>query len=357
VISTARASSLAASYHFALSEYLRAPSEESLTLAYDLGRLALEQGLGVVDWATVHGDALADLGQAGLDAEALRRSGAFFRESLSPFEMTQRGYAESHRWLERLNADLRQQVAERERLAAELRDSNAELEAFSYSVAHDLRAPLRHIDGFSQVLLGRHGPALETEAQHALKRIQNAVRRMGDLIDSLLRLSQMMRAQPDRQPLDLAPSARAIIERLRQTEPERSVEVRIADQILAEGDRKLLDAVLENLLGNAWKFTSKTSRALIEVGVSVDRSPSVYFIRDNGAGFDMAHAAKLFGVFERLHSAKEFPGTGIGLATVQRVVRRHGGQIWAEGTPNAGATFYFTLASTPAPASPTSNRR
>ncbi len=349
MISTAPAIDLAASYRFALSEYLRLPSEESLTLAYDLGRLALAHGLGVVDWATVHDEALVGLAEASFGAEELARAGAFFRESLSPFEMTQRGYAESHRWLERLNASLQEQVTEKERLAGQLRDSNAELEAFSYSVAHDLRAPLRHIDGFSQVLLGARGPSLDGEAQRALTRIRSAVRRMGDLIDGLLRLSQMMRTELEQEALDLASSARAVVDRLRQVEPDRSVEVRIADRLPGEGDRRLLDAVLENLLANAWKFTSKTVNALIEVGGDLHRSPAVFFVRDNGAGFDMAHAAKLFGVFERLHSAKEFPGTGIGLATVQRIVRRHGGRIWADGIPDGGATFYFTLAPDPGP--------
>lgn len=349
MISAARASNLAGTYQLALSEYLRTPSEESLTLAYDLGRLALDQGLGVVDWATVHDEALVGLAETSFDAADLARAGAFFRESLSPFEMTQRGYAESHRWLERLNASLREQVAEKERLAGQLRDSNAELEAFSYSVAHDLRAPLRHIDGFSQALVASRGPSRDAEAQHALTRIRSAVRRMGDLIDGLLRLSQMMRTEPDMELLDLASSARAIVDRLRQADPERSLEVRIAEYLPAEGDRKLLDAVLENLLANAWKFTGRTVDAVIEVGAAVDQSPTVYFVRDNGAGFDMAHAAKLFGVFERLHSAKEFPGTGIGLATVQRIVRRHGGRIWADGIPGGGATFYFTLERDPAP--------
>jgi light-regulated signal transduction histidine kinase (bacteriophytochrome) len=344
LIATSRTAPLGAAYQLAMRDFLSAPSEAALSLAYDLGRRALEQGLGVVDWATVHGDALMGVDRSVLEGEGLARANAFFLESLSPFEMTQRGYAENNRWLERLNHELRAEISEKERLAGQLRESNAELEAFSYSVAHDLRAPLRHIAAFSQILVETHGPAVGDAGKSTIERIQRGVQRMSELIDGLLVLSRVVRAPAASQALDLAPGARAIVERLRELEPGRVVDVQIADEIPAEGDHKLLAVVLENLLGNAWKFTSKKSQARIEVGLDLGQKPPVYFVRDNGAGFDMTRAETLFGVFQRFHTMDAFPGTGIGLATVQRVVRRHGGKIWAEAQPDVGATFYFTLA-------------
>ena len=344
MIATSRTAPLKAAYQMAMCDFLNAPSEAALSLAYDLGRRALEQRLGVVDWATVHADALIGLDRSVLEGEGLARANAFFLESLSPFEMTQRGYAENSRWLERLNRELRAEISEKERLAGQLRESNAELEAFSYSVAHDLRAPLRHIAAFSQILEETHGPAVGDAGKRTIGRIQRGVQRMSELIDGLLVLSRVVRAPATSQALDLAPEARAIVERLRELEPGRVVDVQIADSIPAEGNHKLLVVVLENLLGNAWKFTSKKPQPRIEVGLDLQQKPPVYFVRDNGAGFDMTRAENLFGVFQRLHTMEAFPGTGIGLATVQRVVRRHGGKIWAEAKPDAGATFYFTLA-------------
>ena len=344
MIAASRTENLGSAYQVALAGYVSAPSEAALSLAYELGRRALEQGLGVVDWATVHGDALVAFDRSVLGDEGVTRANAFFLESLSPFEMTQRGYAENNRWLERLNHELRAEIAAKERLATQLRESNAELEAFSYSVAHDLRAPLRHIAAFTQILVETHGAAIGDAGKNTGDRIQRAVQRMSELIDGLLVLSRVVRAPATTQQLDLAPSARSILERMRDLEPNRVVDVQIADKIPAEGDQKLLAVVLENLLGNAWKFTSKKPHARIEVGVDATQIPPVYFVRDDGAGFDMNQAENLFGVFKRLHTTDAFPGTGIGLATVQRVVRRHRGRIWAEATPELGATFYFTLA-------------
>jgi len=343
VIAASRTEDLGSAYRDALAAYLHEASETALSLAYELGRRALEHGLGVVDWATIHGDAMVALDGSSWDGERLDRANAFFRESLSPFEMTQRGYAENNRWLERLNRELISEIAAKERLAAQLREANEELEAFSYSVAHDLRAPLRHISAFGKIL-GESSGGLDESGRHALERVQRAVQRMGDLIDGLLVLSRVVRAQPSPEPIDLTTIAAPIVERLRELEPGRTVDVAIAPRIPAAGDRRLLSVVLENLLGNAWKFTSKTKDARIEVGVDSTKTPPVYYVRDNGAGFDMAQAAKLFGVFQRLHTEQAFPGTGIGLATVQRVVRRHGGKIWAEAAPGAGAAFFFTLA-------------
>jgi len=347
LIPSSRTAHLGAAYQLALRDFLSAPSEGALSYAYDLGRGALEQGLGVVDWATVHGEALIEVDDSLRKDDWLARANAFFLESLSPFEMTQRGYAENNRWLERLNHELRAEISEKERLAGQLRETNAELEAFSYSVAHDLRAPLRHIAAFSQILEETEGQAIGDSGKTTLGRIRRGVQRMSELIDGLLVLSRLVRAPATSEAIDLAPIARTIIERLRDLEPGRVVDVQIADKVPAEGDHKLLAVVLENLLGNAWKFTSKKPRAHIEFGVDLAQKPPVYFVRDDGAGFDVARAENLFGVFQRFHTTETFPGTGIGLATVQRVVRRHGGKIWAEAKPDAGATFFFTLAPDP----------
>jgi signal transduction histidine kinase len=312
---------LRAEYIQTLGRYLAGPSESVLTEAYSLGRRALAEGVGLVEWATIHDEALAVVEMSAAGSEALVNAGMFFRESLSPYEMTQRGYVETNTWLERLNHDLRNEIAQKERLAEQLEESNRELEAFSYSVAHDLRAPLRHIAGFSALVLKDHAA----------------------VIDGLLVLARTARGELARKPVDLSPRANAILSRLRLTEPDRDVVVEVADSIPANGDPRLLEAVLENLLGNAWKFTSKKAQAHIEVGIDKTKTPTVYFVSDDGAGFDMAWADRLFGVFQRLHTKEAFPGTGIGLATVQRIIRKHGGRIWAESQVDRGATFYFTL--------------
>lgn len=218
-----------------------------------------------------------------------------------------------------------------------------ELEAFSYSVAHDLRAPLRSIDGFSQVLLEDYAGSLDAEASKHLCRVRESAQRMAELIDDLLNLSRVTRGEMQRESVDLSALAHAAIERLERTGSERSVEWRLEEGLVARGDPRLLAIALDNLLGNAWKFTARGPHARIDVGATRREGELVYFVRDTGAGFDMAYASKLFGVFQRLHTAAEFEGTGIGLATVQRIVQRHGGRVWAEGAVNQGATFFFTL--------------
>jgi PAS domain S-box-containing protein len=222
--------------------------------------------------------------------------------------------------------------------------ANRELEAFSYSVAHDLRSPLRAIDGFSLALLEDYGGKLDDQGHSYLARVRAAAQHMAQLIDDLLALSRVTRAEMRRQPVDLSQRAHAIILRLRSVDVDRRVDVVIGAGLHAFGDPGLLGVVLENLLGNAWKFTSKREQALVELGSLEQGGEKVFFVRDDGAGFDMQYVGRLFGVFQRLHHAKEFDGTGIGLATVQRIVKRHGGRIWAEGAINRGATFYFTLA-------------
>ncbi|MEI9985907.1 MAG: response regulator [Aliidongia sp.] len=245
--------------------------------------------------------------------------------------------------LEATEARTAQAVAEaRAELVEELELKNEELESFSYSVAHDLRSPLRSIDGFSLALLEDYADKLDEEGRQYLEYVRESAQQMAQLIDDLLTLSRVTRSEFQRKPIDLADIARRVLARLRGTTPDRTVEMVVAATLPAEGDERLMTVVFENLLGNAWKFTGKRDKPRIEVGVEGD-DPPIYFVRDNGAGFDMAYAGKLFGVFQRLHSTKEFEGTGIGLATVQRVVRRHGGRIWAKGAVGQGASFCFTL--------------
>jgi light-regulated signal transduction histidine kinase (bacteriophytochrome) len=226
---------------------------------------------------------------------------------------------------------------------AELEAANKELEAFSYSVSHDLRAPLRGIDGFSQALLEDYAERLDDTARNYLQRVRSATQRMGVLIDDLLMLSRVTRAEMHREPVDLSQLAGSIAAEFSAAQPSRHAEFRIAPGLKAEGDTRLIRVVLQNLLDNAWKFTSRRDHALIEFGQSHSNGKAAFFVKDNGAGFDPAHASGLFGAFQRLHSVADFPGTGIGLATVQRIVRRHGGQVWATGAVNEGATIFFTL--------------
>lgn len=220
---------------------------------------------------------------------------------------------------------------------------NKELEAFSYSVSHDLRAPLRSIDGFSQALLEDYAEQLDEEGRNYLRRVRAGSQRMAQLIDDILNLSRVTRSEMVRTRVNLSKLAREVASKLRQMQPEHRVEIRVAANVIATGDPKLLEVVLENLFSNAWKFTQKNRRPHVEFGVSYEEARPVYFVRDNGVGFDMAYADKLFGAFQRLHSVSEFEGNGIGLATVQRIIHRHGGETWAESSVGQGATFYFTL--------------
>lgn len=237
--------------------------------------------------------------------------------------------------------------AELEQLNAKLEATNAELEAFSYSVSHDLRTPLRAIDGFSQALLEDYADVLKDEGKNYLVRIRAAAQAMGRLIDDLLRLSRVTRTELAWTDVDLSAMCRSIATELATSTPTRQVAVVIPDGLVVRGDERLLRQTMQNLLGNAWKFTTNTPHAQIEVGAMPSSVPGapVYFVHDNGAGFDMARAEKLFGAFQRLHTSEEFPGTGIGLAIARRIVHRHGGRIWAEAERGKGATFYFTLPS------------
>jgi light-regulated signal transduction histidine kinase (bacteriophytochrome) len=221
--------------------------------------------------------------------------------------------------------------------------ASRELEAFSYSVAHDLRAPLRGMNGFAQVLLNTYRDKLDAEGQDWLQEILLNAKKMAELIDSLLSLARVTRSDLKRDEVDMSALVREAAARLAASDSNRAVEVRVQDDLHAVADSHLARALVENLVGNAWKFTSKVPSACIEFGDTEKDGGSAFFVRDNGAGFDMAFATKLFAPFQRLHSAAEFPGTGIGLATVQRIVHRHGGRVWAEGVVDGGATFFFTF--------------
>ena len=228
-------------------------------------------------------------------------------------------------------------------MANELERANKELEAFSYSVSHDLRAPLRHVDGFSQILLEDYGEKLDEEGRRYLQQVREASQQMAQLIDDLLNLSRVTRTELRKEPVDLSQMSEQIAETLKKTEPDRKAEFVIERGLVTEGDARLLRVLLDNLLGNAWKYAGKKDLAKIEFGQTTRDGQTVYHVRDNGAGFDMTYVHKLFGVFQRLHPLSDFPGTGIGLGTVQRIVHRHGGQVWAESVVGQGATFYFTL--------------
>lgn len=326
-------------YVSALETYLSCSDEASRSRAYELGRRAMADGLGVLDIASLHQAALGVLSAAvdrGEHVQIAQSAADFFAEVLSPFEMSFRGYRHANQELQRLNESLRQQKS-----AVEL--ANRELESFSYSVSHDLRSPLRSIDAFSQILLEECAAGLGDKGTHYAQRVRVAAQHMGKLIDSLLSLGRVTRTELTRVDVNLSVLALRIADWLRATAPERDVAFIVDDDIHGDGDATLLSVVLENLLGNAWKFTSKRPHAEIRFGREDRNGKSTYFVRDNGAGFDMTFAPKLFVPFQRLHAEAEFEGTGIGLATVQRVVQRHHGTVWAESKIDGGSAFYFTL--------------
>jgi|GEM_PF-6588545 len=300
--------------------------EYELQIAREQGRFE-EEGWrirkdGSMFWASVVITALYDKERQFLGFTKITR------------DLTERRKAEIQ--IQELNATLEKQVVKLEAL-------NKELEAFSYSVSHDLRAPLRSIDGFSKMLLSKTHDKLTVDEQRYLSNVCENAQRMGELIDDLLKLSRLSRTEMQHSEVDLSKMAQDILSEYQIQEPERQVEVKITEGLAVMGDPNLLRVFMENLLSNAWKFTRKTEKAVIEVGLTHKEGQPIYFVRDNGAGFNMKYVNKLFGVFQRLHQMEEFPGTGIGLATVQRVILRHGGSIWAEGAVNQGATFYFSF--------------
>ena len=241
-------------------------------------------------------------------------------------------------------SDRKQAELELQQTTDQLETSNRELEAFAYSVSHDLRAPLRAIDGFSNALIEDYGDKFDAEGKDYFNRIRRNVQRMGMLIDDLLRLSRVSRSAMQYTSVNLSTLVQEQILELQEVEPERQVEVIIAPDVIVSADITLMKVVISNLIQNAWKFTSHHPTARIEFGVVQQESQSIYFVRDDGAGFNMNYTKMLFGVFQRLHNTNEFPGTGIGLATVQRAIHRHNGRVWAEGFVEKGATIYFTVA-------------
>jgi light-regulated signal transduction histidine kinase (bacteriophytochrome) len=275
----------------------------------------------------------AMLAEVGRRAEALESSNRQLEHEMAERRRTDEA-------LRQLNVDLEQRVADR---TEELGAANKELEGFSYSVSHDLRAPLRAVIGFSKMLLEDHGEQLDAEARRKVDVIREDAEHMGMLIDDLLAFSRLGRKAIQLTEVNMTELAQSVYDNLSRQTPDQHAEFRLGKLPPANGDRALLGQVWTNLLSNAMKFSSKRDGALIEVSAISNEQEYIYFVRDNGAGFDPRYQAKLFGVFQRLHDASEFPGTGVGLALIQRIVVRHRGRVWAEGKPGEGATFYFTL--------------
>jgi hypothetical protein len=299
--------------------------------------------------------AVADKKPFSLEYRVLRRDGTtrYFQDNGYPLidsegnvsnlvgfrvDVTARKHDEEK--IRHMNSELERRVSER---TAELQFANQEMEAFCYSISHDLRAPLRSIRGYSEIVLQEFGEKLDSRGEEYLKRACESAGHMNQLLDDLLRLSVISRGELQREQTDLNELVQQIAAELKSAEPERKVKFKIDRGLTARGDARLLQIALGNLVSNAWKFTSKKTDAMIEVGLTEQNGESVFFVRDNGEGFEMEWKHRLFGVFERLHSTKDFPGTGIGLAIVQRIIQRHGGRVWAEGKSHEGATFYFTL--------------
>ena len=316
-------------YASALRAYLNDPDESGLEAAYELGRAALDDGRGVIDIIGLHAEAFGSVLGTGQTA-TWTQSISFLVECLAPLEMAQRGFMEANRTLQTLNADLER--------------TNRDLQSFATSIAHDLRTPLRALAGYSAALIEDCADGLGDAGRDYAERIEAASEHMGQVLDALLRLSMTARAKLKLRQVDLGAEVASIAGELQRENPDRRVCLTIQQPAWVLADRSLIRTVLQNLLGNAWKFTSGQDDASIEFGTTPAGDARVCcYVRDNGAGFDPAYVDKLFKPFQRLHTAGEFPGTGIGLASVRQIVERHGGRVWAGGAVGRGATISFTL--------------
>jgi light-regulated signal transduction histidine kinase (bacteriophytochrome) len=316
-------------YGEVLRERLAGAGEEALQRGYELGRQAVREGLGVMDVVSVQRNVLQGLlAGAATPNECIRlaeSSQDLFAECLAPFELTHRGFLE----VESLNS--------------KLEAANKELESFSYSVSHDLRAPLRAIDGYSRMILKRQEDRFDEETVRQFRSIRDNVETMGRLIDALLAFSRLGKQEMSKVGIDTEEIIRDVWQNLLTVNPGRNMTLHIKKMPAALGDRALIREVYSNLLGNAVKFTRNREITEIEAGSLHKGGETIYYIRDNGVGFDMKYYDKLFGVFQRLHSPNDYEGTGIGLALVQRIIKRHGGRVWAESKDDHGACFSFTL--------------
>jgi signal transduction histidine kinase len=338
-------------YARALRDYLEGAGEDALARAYELGRSAVAGGVGVVEAALLHHSVVSHVAPAP-SSEQQERSAQFLAEALSPFELTHRGFREANERMEQMIRELRTNNQQLEQTSRELlaaneaaQAANRELEAFSHTVAHDLRSPLNAVIGFADLILDGVDAAATQRFAHE---IAQAGRRMNSLIGALLEFSRSGRGELNETDLDVSALAERILALLRVQPQYARAEVTISPGLRAWADPALMDVVLTNLLSNGLKYSSKRAAPKVELGKLDERAGTViFFVRDNGTGFDMAHAERLFAAFQRLHPAHEFEGNGIGLATVQRIIRRHRGEVWAEGAPDQGATFYFTLAAAP----------
>ena len=336
---------LASAFAESLGAYVAAPSESALSRGYEIGRQAINEGKGLLEIALMYQHAIGLFGHGGNWGPAqFERAAEFLVEVVAPFEMTIRGYKEANQHLEALTHQLEDQNHDLVAATAAAEAANKDLEAYSYSISHDLRAPVRHIEGFSQLLVEEHGGELQQKAIEYVSTIQRSARNMSQMIEDLLNLARLDRQSLARTTVDLNVVVADVIHELQTDVGNRSVEWQVGALPIASCDPGLIKLVWTNLLSNALKYTRNRERAVIQIGQRSEGGATVCFVKDNGAGFDPQFAGKLFGVFQRLPRADEFEGTGVGLATVERIVRKHGGRIWAEAIRGEGASFYFTLA-------------
>lgn len=332
-------------YISALECYLAKNDEFALNKAYEIGRKALDKDQGILDMVAIHKEALEEI-QNYTSEENIRTAKwgyDFFLECLAPFEITHRGFKEANESLKDEISKLKQAEDVIQKRTTELEAVNKELESFSYSVSHDLRAPLRAIDGFSRILLEDYSSLLDKEGVRVLDTIIKSTEQMGNLIDNLLTFSRFGRQTMSFIEINMKHLAKTISKELKLIEPQRKIQIIIKQIPPAYGDITMIRAVLVNLLSNSIKYTRGRETATIEVGGSSEEKVNTYYVKDNGVGFDMKYQDKLFEVFQRLHRQEDFEGTGIGLANVEKIIHRHRGTVWAEGKVNGGATFYFTI--------------